>query len=69
MILVWQVIYHMTKGSLIEMEERKEEKDEEKYLDGGGGEEDEMEGEEGTRKLTGIGGGGEVIWICMMPTF
>ena len=58
----------MTKGSLIEMEERKEEKDEEKYLDGGGGGEDEMDGE-GTRKLTGIGGGGEVIWICMMPTF
>jgi hypothetical protein len=44
-------------------------------LDGGGGE-DEMDGEAGmrfeagagTRKLTGMGGGGEV-WICiLMPT-
>ena len=39
------------------------------HLDGGGGGggDEERGGSEGTRKLTGIGGGGDV-WICMMPT-
>ena len=39
------------------------------HLDGGGGGggDEERGGSEGTRKLTGIGGGGEV-WICMMLT-
>ena len=45
-------------------EEKK--KEEMKYLEGGGEVEEDMEVEEaGTRKLTGMGGGGEV-WICIL---